>query len=88
MIRRIPKRGFFSLFRKEYTIVNLESLQKCSEKVITPEVLKQMGLIKSIDLVKILGNGEIGKALTVRAHKFTKSAEEKIKQAGGTVEVI
>lgn len=88
LIRRIPKRGFFSLFRKEYTIVNLESLQKCSEKVITPEVLKQMGLIKSIDLVKILGNGEIGKALTVRAHKFTKSAEEKIKQAGGTVEVI
>ena len=88
LIRRIPKRGFSSLFKKEYSIVNLRSLENCQEKVITPEVLKNLGLVKKTDLVKILGTGELKKALTIHAHKFTKSAEDKIKQAGGSAEVI
>ncbi|MBI1822010.1 MAG: 50S ribosomal protein L15 [Nitrospirae bacterium] len=88
LIRRIPKRGFASLFKKEYSLVNLKSLENCQEKVITPDVLKNLGLVKKTALVKILGTGELKKPLTIHAHKFTKSAEDKIKQAGGSVEVI
>ncbi|MHB8482576.1 MAG: 50S ribosomal protein L15 [Nitrospiria bacterium] len=88
LIRRIPKRGFSSLFKKEYSIVNLKSLENCQENIITPEVLKNLGLVKKTALVKILGAGEVRKALTIHAHKFTKSAEDKIKQAGGSAEVI
>ncbi len=88
LIRRIPKRGFTSLFKKEYSLVNLKSLENCQEKVITPDVLKNLGLVKKTALVKILGMGELKKPLTIHAHKFTKSAEDKIKQAGGSVEVI
>ena len=88
LIRRIPKRGFSSLFKKEYSLVNLKSLENCQETVITPDVLKSLGLVKKTALVKILGDGELKKPLTIHAHKFTKSAEEKIRQAGGSVEVI
>ena len=88
LIRRIPKRGFINIFRQEYSIVSLSSLQKCTEKIVTPEVMLAMGLIKKTGRVKILGDGEIGKSLTVRANKFSKSAEEKIKKAGGAAEVI
>jgi len=88
--RRLPKRGFNNIFRKEYAAINLEKLAGFEAGAqVTPEVLKERGLIKSIrDGVKILGVGELSYALTVRAHKFSKSAAEKIQKAGGAIEVI
>ena len=89
-IMRIPKRGFKNPNSVEYEIVNVKQLDKYFEEneVVTPEILLERGLIHSTEAVKILGDGEITKPLTVKAHKFSKSAEEKIKAAGGTVEVI
>ncbi|HZR33267.1 MAG TPA: 50S ribosomal protein L15 [Terriglobales bacterium] len=87
--RRLPKRGFTNIFRKEFVIVNLERLVELGESTITPELLHKSGLIKGPDdRVKILGDGELKSALTVKAHKFSKSAEEKITKAGGKAEVI
>jgi len=86
--RRLPKRGFTNIFRVEYAIVNLDRLAELGTKEITPEVLVKAGLAGKNDRVKILGDGELKSAFTVRAHKFSKSAEEKITKAGGTVEVI
>jgi large subunit ribosomal protein L15 len=88
--RRIPKRGFTNIFRKEYSIVNLQDLETMAgNDPITPEVLMQKGLIKDMKTgVKVLGNGELKAKLTVRAHKFSKSAVEKIQAAGGKAEVI
>jgi large subunit ribosomal protein L15 len=86
--RRMPKRGFTNIFRKEFNIVNLESLVDLGETTITPEVLRQAGVIKTKHPVKILGNGELKAALTVHAHKFSKSAQEKITKAGGKFEVL
>ena len=86
--RRMPKRGFTNIFRKEYSIVNLESLANLGETTITPDVLRQAGVIKTKHPVKILGNGEMTTALTVQAHKFSKSAQEKITKAGGKFEVL
>lgn len=88
--RRIPKRGFTNIFRKEYSIVNLQDLEKMAgTDPITPEVLMRNGLIKDMKTgVKVLGNGELKAKLTVRAHKFSKSAVEKIQAAGGKAEVI
>jgi len=86
--RRMPKRGFTNIFRKEFNIVNLESLADLGETTITPEVLRQAGVIKTKHPVKILGNGELKTALTVHAHKFSKSAQEKITKAGGKFEVL
>jgi large subunit ribosomal protein L15 len=87
--RRLPKRGFTNIFAKKYSIINVGSLDKISESTITPEVLLQEGLIKNTkDMVKILGNGEITKAVTVKAHAFSASAKEKIGKAKGTAEVI
>ncbi len=86
--RRLPKRGFTNIFRVEYSIVNLERLAGLGAKEITPEVLVKAGLAGKNDRVKILGDGELKSALTVHAHKFSKSAEEKITKAGGKVEVI
>jgi large subunit ribosomal protein L15 len=88
--RRLPKRGFNNIFRKEYLAVNLEKLA-CFEAgaSVDPEVLKRRGIVKNArDGIKILGVGELPHALHVRAHKFSKSAEEKIQKAGGTIEVI
>lgn len=87
---RLPKRGFTNFTRVEYATVNIESLNRFDEGVeVTPELLKDVRLItKDYNGVKILGNGTLDKKLTVKAHKFSKSAEEAIKQAGGTVEVI
>jgi large subunit ribosomal protein L15 len=88
--RRLPKRGFNNIFRKEYLAVNLEKLTgfEAGAKV-NPEILKSQGLIKNFkDGVKILGVGELKNAIHVRAHKFSKSAVEKIQNAGGTIEVI
>ncbi|HXY53113.1 MAG TPA: 50S ribosomal protein L15 [Nitrospirota bacterium] len=88
--RRIPKRGFTNKFRKEYAVVNLRDLEKMAgPDPITPEALKQNGLIKDMKAgVKVLGMGELKTKLTVRAHKFSKSALDKIQAAGGKVEVI
>ena len=87
--RKIPKRGFTNVFRKEYVIVNLGDLATVGEDTVTPELLVQKGLIKKVkDGVKVLGMGAITAKLTVRAHKFSKSAQEKIQAAGGKAEVI
>ncbi len=88
--RRLPVRGFTNIFHKDYTIVNVEDLNAFPDNaVITPKVLKSNRIIKKIGLgVKILGNGEINKSLVVKAHCFSKSAEQKIKDAGGRAEVI
>jgi large subunit ribosomal protein L15 len=86
--RRMPKRGFTNIFRKEYSIVNLEALAALGETEITPDVLRKAGVIKTKHPVKILGDGELKSALTVHAHKFSKSAQEKITKAGGKFEVL
>ncbi len=89
-IMRIPKRGFKNPTAKEYEIVNIKILEEKFEAntEVTPEILKEKGIIHCTSAVKILGDGELTKPLTVKAHKFSKSAEEKIKAAGGSVEVI
>jgi len=86
--RRMPKRGFTNIFRKEYNIVNLEKLAALGETTITPELLRKAGVIRTNHPVKILGDGELSLALTVHAHKFSKSAQEKITKAGGKFEVL
>jgi large subunit ribosomal protein L15 len=86
--RRLPKRGFTNIFRVEYQVVNLDRLMELGEKNITPEVLIKAGMVHKNDLIKVLGDGELKSALTVQAHKFSKSAEEKITKAGGKIEVI
>ncbi len=88
--RRIPKRGFTNIFRKEYAIVNLDDLAKVAgSEPVTPELLKQKGLIDDMKSgLKVLGMGELKTKITVRAHKFSKSALEKIQAAGGKAEVI
>ena len=86
--RRIPKRGFTNIFRTEYNIVNLEKLAALGESTINPDVLRKAGVISTKRPVKILGDGEITTAITVQAHKFSKSAQEKITKAGGKFEVL
>jgi large subunit ribosomal protein L15 len=88
--RRIPKRGFTNIFRKEFSIVNLRDLEALAgTDPITPELLVQKAVIKNLkNGVKVLGLGELTVKLTVRAHKFSKVAVEKIQAAGGKVEVI
>lgn len=89
--RRLPRyRGFNNLFRKEYAIVNLSQLEAFEAgTVVTPELLQEKGVIRDVkDGVKILGDGDLTKSLTVKAHKFSKSAAEKLQAKGGTAEVI
>lgn len=88
--RRVPKRGFTSIFRKVYQIVNLKDLDRCKDEgVITPELLEGKGLIKKADRpVKVLGDGELNVPLTVRAHALSRSARSKIEAAGGRTEAI
>ena len=88
--RRLPKRGFTNFTRVEYDVVNVRDLNKFeNETVVTPTLLVEKGLIPtSYNNVKILGDGELNVKLTVKANKFSKSAEEAIKNAGGTVEVL
>src|SRR5271167_3137343 len=87
--RRLPKRGFTNIFRVEYEVVNLERLAGLGEKEITPELLRKAGVVSSKNtLVKVLGHGELSTAITVHAHKFSKSAQEKIEKAGGKVQVV
>src|SRR5262245_39896384 len=89
--RRVPKRGFHNPFRLEYLVVNLDALAAKFEAgvVITPDLLREQGLVPAGERqVKILARGEIGKALTIRAHKFSGKAREKIAAAGGSAELI
>lgn len=90
LYRILPKRGFKNLFSKEYAEVNVSSLNSFEDGTeVTPELLKQKRLVKSsANNIKILGDGELTKNLTVKANKFTKTASEKIEKAGGKVEVI
>jgi large subunit ribosomal protein L15 len=89
ILRRVPKRGFNNPFRKEYEIVNLDKLNKFDAGTeINPEILKKAGFVSQTKLVKILGDGELSKALTVKAAAFSKSALDKIKSAGGKTEII
>ncbi|MBN1292231.1 MAG: 50S ribosomal protein L15 [Candidatus Latescibacteria bacterium] len=90
LIRRLPKKGFFNLFRTRFEIVNISDIvRKELEGEINPDVLKSAGLIKKTDRkIKILGNGQLEKALTIKAHAFSRSAKEKIENAGGTIEVM
>lgn len=90
LYRRLPKRGFTNIWAKEYAIVNVEDLNRFEDgTVVTPELLMETGMVKQVvDGVKILGNGQLSKNVTVQAQKFTKSAVEKIEAAGGKAEVI
>jgi large subunit ribosomal protein L15 len=89
--RRVPKRGFHNPFRVDYDVVNLDTLALRFDAgtVITPDLLRERGLVPSgTRPVKVLARGEVGKALTVRAHKFSGKAAEKIQAAGGTAEAL
>ena len=89
--RRVPKRGFHNPFRVEYAVVNLDTLAEVFEagSSVTPDLLRERGLVRKAHApVKVLGRGEISKKLTVKAHKFSGSAAEKIAAAGGVAEVI
>jgi large subunit ribosomal protein L15 len=89
--RRVPKRGFHNPFRVEYEVVNLDTLAEKFEAgaVVTPELLRELGIVsRGKQRVKVLGRGELAKALTVRVHKFSGKAAEKIAAAGGTTETI
>jgi large subunit ribosomal protein L15 len=89
LIRKMPKRGFTSNFKKIYQIVNLRDLHKIKETAITPELLESRGLIKDKNLpVKVLGEGELKSAVTVSASAFSKKAAENIAKAGGKIEII
>jgi len=89
LYRRLPKRGFTNIFKKEYEIVNLSQLVGLETKnPITPEVMREKGIIRRVDSVKILGNGELPEAVTVHAQKFSRSAVEKIEKSGGKVVTI
>jgi large subunit ribosomal protein L15 len=88
--RRVPKRGFHNPFRKEYEVVNLDTIAERFDAgtEITPELLRERGLVGRSGNIKVLARGDIGKAFTVKAHKFSGKAAEKIAAAGGTTEVL
>ncbi len=91
LVRRIPKRGFTNPFKKQFNEINVEDLNRFENGTeINAEFLKEQGFIKKVEKhgIKILGNGNLEKSLTIKAHKFTKAAVEKIEAAGGKVEVI
>ena len=87
--RRLPKRGFTNIFRTEYTVLNLDRLVALNETELTLEAFQAKGYLKRRgELLKILGNGELTNAITVHAHKFSKTAQEKIEKAGGKAVVV
>jgi len=89
LYRRLPKRGFTNIFKKEYEIVNLAQLAGLETKdPITPEFLRGKGVIRKVNFVKVLGNGELSEAVTVHAQKFSRSAVEKIEKSGGKVVIL
>lgn len=87
LVRRVPKRGFTNIFRKEYSVVNLRDLG-AFEGEVSPEILLKKGMVRRGQQVKVLGDGEIQQALTVKAHRFSRTAREKIEAAGGTCEEL
>ena len=91
LFRRLPKRGFTNAkFKTEYAVINLSDLNKFEDgAVVTPELLKEMGLVKQqLDGIKVLGNGKLEKKLVVKAHKFSNVAQEQIEKLGGKAEVL
>ncbi|HOL72895.1 MAG TPA: 50S ribosomal protein L15 [Bryobacteraceae bacterium] len=87
--RRLPKRGFRNIFKKEYAVVNVGVLQRLEGDQFTPERLLELGVIKTLgDGLKILGSGELTRPIQVQAHLFSKSAQEKIQAAGGSAQII
>ena len=88
--RRVPKRGFHNPFRVEYVVVNVDDLAEIFDPgtVVTPELLRERGVVRAAGKIKVLARGDIAKALTVHAHKFSGKAQEKIAAAGGTTEVL
>lgn len=89
LVRRVPKRGFTNIFRTEYSEVNLDRLERIKKDTIEPKDLREARLIKKDDeRVKILGRGDISSAKTIHAHKFTRSAQKKIEDAGGKAVLI
>ena len=90
LFQRLPKRGFTNINRKEYAIVNLETLNRFEEGTeVTPELLIESGIVSNAKSgIKILGNGTLEKKITVKAHKFSASAKEAIEKAGGQTEVV
>lgn len=91
LFRRLPKRGFTNAkFKTEYAVINLSDLNKFEDgAVVTPELLKEMGLVKQqLDGIKVLGNGKLEKKLVVKAHKFSNVAKEQIEKLGGKAEVL
>ena len=88
--RRVPKRGFHNPFRTEYVVVNLDTIAERfdANSVVTPELLRERGLVRSAGQIKVLARGDISKKLTVRAHKFSGKAAEKLAAAGGAAETI
>ena len=87
--RRLPKRGFTNIFKKEYAIVNLVQLEKLEGDSFTVDSLMQLGVVKKLgEGLKVLGTGQLTRKITVEAHHFSKSALEKIQKAGGTAQVI
>jgi large subunit ribosomal protein L15 len=86
----VPKRGFHNPFREEYEVVNLDSLAERfdGDVEVTPELLRERGLVQSDVRVKVLARGDLGKALIIKAHKFSGKAAEKIAAAGGKAEVL
>ena len=91
LYRRLPKRGFSNaMFKKVYATINVSDLNKFEDgTVVSPELLREMGIIKNeLSGIKVLGNGSLDKKLTVRAHKFSNQAKEKIEAKGGKIEVM
>ena len=88
--RRIPKRGFHNPFRIEYVVVNLDTIAERfdANTVLTPELLRERGVVRSAGKIKVLARGDVSKKLTVRAHKFSGKAAEKLAAAGGAAEVL
>jgi large subunit ribosomal protein L15 len=87
--RRLPKRGFHNPFQREYAIINIRDLERMGLDTVTPEGLLEGGHLKSLkDGLKVLGTGEIARAVSVKAHAFSETALKKIQAAGGTAEVI
>jgi|SRR5437588_8543586 len=86
--RRLPKRGFTNIFKTEYTVLNIDRIASLGQAEVTLDTLIAAGLAKNGDLVKVLGDGELQKKVNVQAHKFSKSAQEKITKAGGKAEII
>lgn len=89
LTRRVPKRGFTNIFRKHYAIVNLSRLDELEGDSFSPEILVERRVVRKLgDGLKVLGNGEISRAVTISAHKVSKTAREKIEKAGGRIELL